>query len=414
MMDGIRSQVVVKAGRGGFLNQLVAAIAVGVTVVIVSSSSLVAQDVRNPTHNSLAGARLFNTVGCSNCHAMSGQGGDIGPDLGDHTGLRTFYELAADMWNHLPQMVSRMASIGMTPPHLEAREIGDIIAFLYSVDYFDQPGDSAAGASLFRSKNCITCHQVGGMGGVVGRDLTFFGRLGSPIEIAAAMWNHGTGMSEAMEERGIARAMFSGSELVDLIEYIRSVSPAGTASGVYVLPGRAEEGRVLFVEKKCENCHSVRGQGGNRGPDLAEQGRNRSLTQFAAAMWNKAPSMEREMSRMGITRPQLDPVEIADIVAYLYSVRYFRESGSIQTGRRRIRDKGCLDCHSLDGVGASTASELSRTAGLGSPPAVIAALWNHVGIDAVESSARVVVWPAIDPDEMADLVAFFMRTSQGD
>lgn len=383
-----------------------------VAVLIATAVPVSGQDVHNPARSSLAGARLFRTKSCSNCHAINGLGGGVGPDLGHNTHLRTFYELATAIWNHLPQMGARMDSLGISRPHLDAWQMGDIIAFLYSVHYFDAPGDSASGARLFRERNCITCHQVGGVGGVVGRNLDYFGHLGSPIQIATAMWNHGVEMTAAMAERGIERASFSGSELIDLIAYIRSVSPT-LANGTYLLPGNAQQGRLLFSEKNCSRCHSVRGVGGARGPDLAEQGRHRSLTQFAAAMWNKAPSMHREMENLSLPLPQLEASEMADIVAYLYSVRYFRESGNADTGRRRLRDKGCLDCHSIDGRGGGNAPDLGQVRGLGSPPAVIAALWNHLGVDTGVEEAHVEEWPAIRPEEMADIVAFFRMLPGG-
>ena len=43
----------------------------------------------------------------------------------------------------------------------------------------------------------------------------------------------------------------------------------------------------------------------------------------ASAMWNKAPAMTREMSARGVTIPDLNASEMADIVAYLYATGYF-------------------------------------------------------------------------------------------
>src|SRR5262249_30020630 len=45
-------------------------------------------------------------------------------------------------------------------------------------------GDSAAGERYFRSKNCASCHMLGGGGGVLGPDLTGIGHESARVEQA--------------------------------------------------------------------------------------------------------------------------------------------------------------------------------------------------------------------------------------
>ncbi|MEK7362538.1 MAG: c-type cytochrome, partial [candidate division NC10 bacterium] len=284
-----------------------------------------------------------------------------------------------------------------------------LIAFLYTLNYFDPPGNVQAGSRLFTEKKCVACHQVGGAGGVVGPNLDGLAQFGSPILVAAAMWNHGPAMAEAMRVRKIERPTFKDSELLDLIAYLKSTAPPRPAPAegpLYVLPGRSEEGRRLFLDKRCILCHSVGGVGGQVGPDLGERGLNWSLTQFAAAMWNKAPAMMEAMRAREIAVPQLQAEEMADLVAYLYSVRYFAEPGDPARGRQVLADKGCLGCHSVSGAGGKVASDLARAKGLDSPGTVIAALWNHSFIMEHRAERRKVSWPKLRPEAMADLVAF--------
>jgi len=372
-----------------------------------SLPSASAQPLFSPTQDPLAGSRVFGAKGCVKCHAVNGVGGKVGPDLGRIPRPRSFYDLAAAMWNHLPRMAERMRQLGVPRPHLDARETGDLIAFLFTLDYFDPPGDVRAGRRLFTQKKCVVCHQVGGVGGVVGPNLDLLKQYGSPILVAAAMWDHGPAMAEAMRVRKIARPTFRESELLDLIAYLKSASPAPAEGPLYVLPGRAEEGRRLFVEKQCIACHSVLGEGGRAGPDLAERGVHRSLTAFAAAMWNKAPAMMEAMKARGITVPQLRAEEMADVVAYLYAVQYFAEPGDPRRGRALLANKGCLTCHTLSGQGARVAGDLGRVKGLDSSPAVIAALWNHTLVMQQWPERQKVSWPWFSPEEMADLVLFF-------
>jgi hypothetical protein len=75
-------------------------------------------------------------------------GGTVGPDLGRMARSRSFYGLAATMWNHLPTMAGQMARFGIDRPQLDSRETGDLIAFLFTLDYFDLPGNVENGRRL--------------------------------------------------------------------------------------------------------------------------------------------------------------------------------------------------------------------------------------------------------------------------
>ncbi len=333
----------------------------------------------------------------------------MGPDLGRIAGERSFYALAAAMWNHFPVMIEKMGEIGIFHPYLFPRETGDLIAFLYTLNYFDPPADPETGQRLFAEKHCISCHQVRGTGGVAGPNLDFLKQHGSPIFVATAMWNHGPDMTEAMQARGIKRPTFKGSELTNLIAYLKSASRTASQGPLHVLPGRADEGRRLFEKKRCLTCHRAGGKGGRVGPDLAERGLNRTLTEFAAAMWNKMPAMVKAMKVGGISIPQLQEEEMADIVAYLYSVRYFAEAGNLRRGQKLLAAKGCQRCHSVRGKGGNLAPDLARVNQLESPDAVISALWNHALVMEKLAQAKGIAWPRFSPQEMADLVTYLQQ-----
>lgn len=358
-----------------------------------------------------AGASVFAAKGCASCHAINGVGGKIGPDLARIARPRSFFDLAAGMWNHLPRMAGRMRQLGIDRPKLEAQETRDLVAFLYTLNYFDPPGNREAGRKLFAEKKCATCHQVGGAGGTVGPPLDSFKLFASPIFVAAALWNHGPQMAEAMKQQGVERPTLTGAELRDLIAYV-APSSSGQATGpVFALPGRAEAGRLLFAEKRCVECHSAAGAGGGAGPELVDLRVRRSPVEFAAAMWSKLPAMTAAMQQRGISVPALAPEEMADLVAYLYSVRYFG-SGTITRGWRVAYEKGCLNCHAVLGERGKSAGDLTRYAGLDSPSGVIAALWNHTLVTAPAPGGRRAPWPVFTPGEMADLVALLQSISR--
>ncbi len=403
------------AARGGVITFPPAYFFSLISVVLLLLWSLglaFAQQLLSPTHNPVVGSRVFGAKGCTECHAVNGKGGKVGPDLGRISRPRSLYDLAAAMWNHFPRMAEKMRELGISHPHISPQETGDLIAFLYTLNYFDPAGNPETGREIFIEKQCVICHQVGGTGGVIGPNLDLLKQYGSPIYVATAMWNHGPAMAEAMRARGIERPTFKGTELIDLIAYLKSASPEPEEEPLYVLPGRADEGRELFVEKGCRVCHSIGRRGGRLGPDLGERGVHRSLTEFATAMWNKTPAMIKAMKAKRISIPQLRAEEMADLVAYLYSVQYFGGPTEPRKGRKLVKDKGCLQCHSVRGKGGKVAGDLARVKHLVSPAAVISILWNHALVMERVTEVKGVTWPQFRQDEMADLVAYLQTLRQ--
>jgi mono/diheme cytochrome c family protein len=305
-----------------------------------------------------------------------------------------------------------MRELKIARPDLTPGETGDLISFLFTLNYFDPLGNPETGRRLFLEKKCVICHQVGRTGGVIGPSLDFLMEYSSPIYVATAMWNHGPPMVRAMESKGIKRPVFKNSELLDMISYFKSASRVRGEEALYVLPGRPDEGRRLFGEKRCIECHSVNGQGGQIGGGLAERRLQLSLTQFAVAMWNKAPAMMEAMKEKEIEVVHLQAEEMADIVAYLYSVRYFAESGDPQKGRRLVTNKGCLKCHSLEGKGGKVASDFAQVKGLDSPATVISALWKNSFLMEPLVKRQKFVWPQFTSEEMSDLVAFLQTVGR--
>jgi len=372
-------------------------------VGLASPAAIHAQVVPAPTQSALAGSRVFGSKGCVECHAVNGLGGQIGPDLARLPEAQSFYDLAAGMWNHLPQMSTTMARLGIAQPRLDADEVADLIAFLFTLDYFDVTGDPENGKQLFIDKRCVICHQVSGMGGVIGPSLDHLSRYGAPIQVAAAMWNHGAEMTEALRARDLARPRFSGAELRDLIAFLRASQTGPQDGALHVLRGRPDVGATLFADKGCVNCHAVAGRGGSVGPDLSRRASHRSLLDFAAAMWNKQPAMSSAMRARGIDVPVVSSDEMADLVAFLYSTSYLPESGSAGRGRALVSRKGCLGCHALSGRGGSTAPDFGELDASRSDAEVISELWSHLPLMRDQPQAG---WAPMTSDEMADLAAF--------
>jgi mono/diheme cytochrome c family protein len=374
-------------------------VVISLTLVVVT----IARGQERPPHPfaatwaNLAGGRVFTEKGCGLCHAIRGAGPTAGPELAQIE-RKSFFDIGAAMSNHL-------RGVSIPKPTLSADEVTSLIAFLFTLQYYDQPGDPKAGEQAFAAKSCIQCHEVGGKGGRRGPSLDFLKRANSPVLVAVALWNHGPEMVEAAETRGTPRPTFTGKELADIVAFIGAAAKEGSGDSASIAPGVPERGAKLFQAKQCVQCHSVAGKGGKIGPELGNPKQHHvSLTEFAALMWNHGPKMWARMQERGIQVPRLKGQEMADIVAYLYVSRYFDQEVSPSRGRQVLQDKGCLGCHAARGQGGQTAGDLATYRASRSASALIAGLWNHPRY--LPKEQREVPWSLLTGQELADMAGF--------
>ncbi|MBM2846624.1 MAG: hypothetical protein HW407_1936, partial [Bacteroidetes bacterium] len=71
------------------------------------------------------------------------------------------------------------------------------------------------------------------------------------------------------------------------------------------LPQNPLEGRIIFEEKRCIECHSVGGFGGTAGPDLSKSRFFGSTLELASVIWNHTPQMNRKFRQLRMSRPVL-------------------------------------------------------------------------------------------------------------
>ena len=361
--------------------------------------------------NPLEGSRLFAAKGCLQCHAVQGVGGTTGPDLGRGILNRPLLEIAGVMWNHSPGMerVFRERQVGR--PQFKPNEMASLLAFLYYLGSLDPPGNAAVGARLFREKGCQTCHSLGRKGGSVGPALDPYSRYVSPLYLTAALWNRGRAMAETMQQRRVFRPTFEGSDIPDLLAYIRSTAE-GTGR-VYVPPGNPKRGEALFTQKRCAGCHSVRGHGGTVGPDLGIQLKG-SLMRIAGTMWNHGPKMWATMADRGIAMPTLSPEEMSDLISYLYFFQFIDRPGDAARGRVAYAEKRCGACHAAAEPGKAVAPPLAEVVDkLRTPLDVVTEMWNHAGKMEERMAEENVAWPVLRGGETADLMAYLLSLRGG-
>ncbi|NIT61886.1 MAG: c-type cytochrome, partial [Aliifodinibius sp.] len=75
-----------------------------------------------------------------------------------------------------------------------------------------------------------------------------------------------------------------------------------------------------------------------------------------------------------ISFPTFDQGEMADIIAYLYSLKLEDAPGDVEKGSQIVNKKGCLSCHSLQGEGGEIAIDLTTLEGMDSPLTMITAM----------------------------------------
>src|SRR5574341_1155268 len=111
-------------------------------------------------------------------------------------------------------------------------------------------------------------------------------------------------------------------------------------AGAYFLAGDAKAGMQAFFNKGCARCHAVLGEGGRTAPDWARApGAHLSAAELVAAMWNHAPAMWEKMRLEHLAPPKFTENEMANLFAFLYSVRALDEPGDAERGRKLLSDK---------------------------------------------------------------------------
>ncbi len=354
----------------------------------------------------VSGGMLFESKRCSHCHAINGSGGKIAPDLGAgrNATRANLGQLVATMWNHAPEMWKRMQQESLRAAPMSQSEVTDLFAFLYLARYVDEPGNSHSGRRLFQSKGCIQCHAIRGDGGTIGPDLANISGVDTPIEWTQTLWNHAPEMEKNFPRTGMPWPRFDKSEMSDLLAYVREVSTS-PRSEFRLLPANPARGWELFQSKSCIVCHAVQGTGGHVGPDLgAARQTPMTMVEFAGAMWNHSPQMFREMANKGVQRPTFSGQEMADLMAFFNSLRYFEPNGSVQAGRGVFASRGCSRCHGTNGEGTSLGPSLRGQ--MVNSVTLATALWAHGPEMYRRTQSLGIAWPKLDENDLGDLFAF--------
>jgi hypothetical protein len=79
------------------------------------------------------GKRLFREKVCILCHALEGEGENIGPDLSESEAQLSQIYLATAMWNHANVMKNMLAEKDSAWPRFSGNEMQDLVSYIQDV-----------------------------------------------------------------------------------------------------------------------------------------------------------------------------------------------------------------------------------------------------------------------------------------
>ena len=250
------------------------------------------------------GKEVFHVKHCDECHGVSQSIAEGAPPVAQWESLADPVLLVQQMWNHSFSMRQAFARRHIEWQALTTAQLGDILAYLRSLPetkhltarFSNTSG--RGGDQIFKNKGCVKCH--------VGQ-LALENRLHNMTltDIAVDMWNHAPRMLQPPPA-------LSPDEMRQLLSFLwmrQFVYPGGNIA----------EGKRVFTERRCAECHI---SGRNGAPPLPGQARKYSEVAIISALWRHGPQMLVRMKQAGIGWPRFqNPQEMADLIAYLNSVQ---------------------------------------------------------------------------------------------
>jgi nitric oxide reductase subunit C len=187
-------------------------------------------------------------------------------------------------------------------------------------------------------------------------------------------------------------------------------------------PGDISRGRALFEARSCSRCHQFAGRGGTVGPRLDDLKEYMTSFFMARALWNHGPKMAEKLEELKLERPQFEPRDVTDIVAFIRGESRppdaldlaYSQAGSPRAGAVLFEKKGCIQCHSVAGKGGGMGPDLDEQ-GPGLDISEIAGtFWNHGPVMWEKMREVGVPFPELSDREMSDIFAYLaLRQYQG-
>lgn len=211
------------------------------------------------------------------------------------------------------------------------------VVALLPFDASAQDEDSVAAGALASGRshylaNCARCHGVDGAGGE-GPPLARPNLPRAPTDSALVRI-----IATGIEGSAMGPVWWlSRDDRESLAAFVRSLASSG-ADGAAHLPGDPARGRLVYEEAGCARCHTVRGLGTGRGPDLTAVGARRGPEYLRQAIVDPGAALPRGTTAMP-----------TDFVDYLV-VRVEADDGRSRRGMRMNEDTYTLQIKDARGI----------------------------------------------------------------
>ena len=239
------------------------------------------------------------------------------------------------------------------------------------------------GRQLIAKYNCIGCHQLQGIErpAMLGPDLTNIGNkvsrewiykwLKEPRTLSDADGNvtvDGVDLAPRMPKFNLSELELRALSAYLSEQHTKRLEPARISTVIAKSGDAADQGQMQFNQRFCVTCHSIaveRGGetkliGGDIGPELTKVGSKVKPDWLAA--WLRDPQAYLEHTRM--PRYQWSDKELYQLTQYMLTkltdpdlLKDVPELGKadeeqVLLGKRLFVEKGCAECHVIQGVKA--------------------------------------------------------------
>ncbi|MEJ2085966.1 MAG: c-type cytochrome [Acidobacteriota bacterium] len=201
-----------------------------------------------------------------------------------------------------------------------------------------------------------------------------------------------------------------GSATTLLVSGLLTVTPAlAEMVNEVSLPDDPLEGRNLFSERGCYQCHGIAGNRPGIGPNLGEGRFAGTFLELGAALWNHVPGMSVTFDVAGLPWPILSEQETIELVVFLNFIDYLGRPGVSERGAEIFASKGCDACHAVGGGKAHRGPDLEESTAFASPLYVAQQIWNH-GPSMFASMRELGMQPpTFEEGDLADLSAYIRQ-----
>jgi cytochrome c2 len=207
-------------------------------------------------------------------------------------------------------------------------------------------------------------------------------------------------MFAAVKAGGKAWPALSNRDVADLMMYFRSLPTLREKSTGFSL-GEPELGQLAF-ERVCETCHSFGPAKVGNKIDLLGRSAPLTVTGYVAAMWNHAPRMQAKGDGK---LPRLNPADMPNLAAFLFSQSYFFERGDARRGQRVYERENCFACHEQRRR-ETGAPDLTQPPEQYSPITLTASVWRHAPSMFEATRRSGAPWPRFAGSDMNDIIAY--------